>query len=269
MTEDEVPCLKFSVADGIAALVLHNPKAGNSLTRGIYEQLRDAWVRIDQDSAIKVVTFTATGDRFFCTGADMSALKSQGSLRLPGEATGEAWRLTWRMAGITKPVIVAVNGVAAGGGLGFVTDGDVVLASRNAKFVDAHVNVGQICGYGALRLVSLIGGSEAKRIALAGGALSAERAHTLGLVNELFDTPAEAVAAARAAALKIASASPTAVHKTLQLLQALSRPPHEAAVVATADRMLDEHMTHPDSTEGPKAWLDKRAPSWQNLIVSP
>jgi enoyl-CoA hydratase/carnithine racemase len=266
MTSDDSPCLKFSVEDGIAALVLHNPKSGNSLTRRMYEQLCDAWIRIEEDPAIKVVTFSAAGERFFCTGADMSALASQGSLRLPGEMTGDAWRLTWRMAGVTKPVVVAVNGIAAGGGLGFVTDGDVVLASRNAKFIDTHVNVGQICGYGALRLVSLIGGSEAKRIALAGGALSAERAHALGLVNEIFETPAEVVAGARVTAAKIASASPTAVHKTLQLLQAMSQPPYEATVVAAADRMLDEHMKHPDSTEGPQAWLEKRVPNWQTRI---
>jgi E-phenylitaconyl-CoA hydratase len=168
MTDDNSPRVIFSVDGGIAAVVLHNPKAGNALTRNIYLQLRDAWERIEKDPAVRVVTFTAAGDKHFCTGADVSALTSQGSLRLPGEATGEGWRLTWRMAGVTKPVVVAVNGTAAGGGLGFVTDGDVVLASRNAKFIDTHVNVGQICGYGALRLVSLIGPSEAKRIAIAG-----------------------------------------------------------------------------------------------------
>jgi enoyl-CoA hydratase/carnithine racemase len=262
MTDDNSPRVIFSVDDGIAAVVLHNPKAGNALTRNIYLQLRDAWERIEKDPAIRVVTFTAAGEKHFCTGADVSALTSQGSLRLPGEATGEGWRLTWRMAGVTKPVVVAVNGTAAGGGLGFVTDGDIVLASRNAKFIDTHVNVGQICGYGALRLVSLIGPSEAKRIAIAGGMLSAERAHALGLVNELFETPAEAVAAAKKTAEKIASASPTAVRKTLQLLQSLSRPGHEAPALRQADNILEEHMNHPDATEGPRAWLEKRQPGW-------
>jgi E-phenylitaconyl-CoA hydratase len=261
IAEDDVrPRVNITSAGGIAALELCNPKAGNSLTRSIFEELREAWAWIERDDAIMAVTFTARGERFFCTGADVSSL--QGALRLPGETTGDAWRLTWRMAGISKPVIVAVNGTVAGGGLGFVTDGDIVFASRNAKFLDTHVAVGQICGYGALRLVDLIGPSEAKRIALAGGALTAERAHQLGLVNELFDTPAEAVAAARAAAEKIVAASPTAVRKTFELLSALSRPSQEAPVVASADRMFDEHQKHSDAKEGPKAWLEKRKPIW-------
>ncbi|MDB5970018.1 MAG: Enoyl-CoA hydratase/isomerase [Hydrocarboniphaga sp.] len=260
--DDTTPRLKISIEGGIAALELYNPKAGNSLTRNIYVQLRDAWEALEKNPEVKVITFTASGDRFFCTGADVSALKSQGSLRLPGEATGEGWRLTWRMAGITKPVVVAVNGTVAGGGLGFVTDGDIVFASRNAKFVDTHVQVGQICGYGALRLVNIIGPSEAKRIAIGGGALSAERAYQLGLVNELFDTPAEAVAAARKTAEVIASASPTAVQKTFDMMIGLSHPSHEAAIVAKADKNLDAHMSHPDSTEGAKAWMEKRKPNW-------
>ena len=262
MTMDYEVGVHMTVADGVATVVLSNPSAANSLTRSIFLQLVETWKRVEDDQEIRAVVFTAAGERFFCTGADVSALATQGSLRLPGEATGEAWRLTWRMAGVTKPVIVSVNGVAAGGGLGFVSDGDIVFASRNAKFVDTHVNVGQICGYGALRLVTIIGASEAKRIALAGGALSAERAHQLGLVNELFDTPAEALEAAQKAARKIALASPASVHTTFGLLQRMSLGVGEDAVIRSADQAVDRHMTHPDATEGANAWLEKRPPSW-------
>ncbi|CAD7337960.1 MULTISPECIES: enoyl-CoA hydratase/isomerase family protein [unclassified Sphingobium] len=264
MTEERVPGVYIDKVDGIATVLLHNPSVGNALTREIYEGLRDAWAMLDRDSDVRVVIFTASGSRHFCTGADVSVLTTQGELRRPGERTGEAWRLTWVHAGFTKPVIVSVNGTAAGGGLGFVVDGDIVFAARHARFMDTHVNVGQICGYGALRLAGIIGASEAKRIALAGGVLGAERAHALGLVNELYDTAEDSLAAAMTAARKVAEASPAAVRETFGLLRALSKPPHESAVIAAADRALDAHMRHPDASEGARAWTEKRAPQWQS-----
>jgi E-phenylitaconyl-CoA hydratase len=237
---------------------LHNPKAGNALTRPIYEQLRAAWEWIDSDPVVRVAVFTAAGERHFCVGADMAALSQQGTLRIPGEE----WKLTWRLAGVKKPVVVAVNGTAAGGGLGFVTDGDVVVAARHARFLDTHTAVGQICGYGALRMVSIVGVSEATRVAIGGGALSAQRAHELGLVNELVDTPAQALTRATEMAEKIAAASPTAVSETLGLLRALSRSAEADTVLKRADQVVEAHMKHPDATEGPRAWMDKRPAVW-------
>lgn len=257
MSTDE-PTVLRSCADGIAAIVLHNPTAGNAITRGIYEALCDAWRWVESDPEVRVIIFTAAGERHFCLGGDLKSLSEQGTLRRPGER----WTLTWRQAGVTKPVIVAVNGTVAGGGLGFVTDGDIVVASRNAKFLDTHVAVGQICGYGALRLVRLIGASEAVRIALAGGKLTAERAFTLGLVNELFDDPADAVAAARALAGRVVAASPTAVQRTFELQRAMESAPDEADVLTRADKAVEGHMAHPDASEGPAAWLEKRTPRW-------
>jgi enoyl-CoA hydratase/carnithine racemase len=260
--ESTAPTVNVSIEEDLAIVELSNPKSGNALTRNMFEILRDTWASIEGNSAIRAVVFSAQGDRFFCTGADMSSLKTQGALRRPGEATGDQWMLTWRMASLSKPVVVAVNGVVAGGGLGFVTDGDVVVASRNAKFLDTHVAVGQICGYGALRLVGIIGASEATRVALAGGALSADRAHQLGLVNELCDTPQQAKEIARALATKIAAASPAAVRSTFHLLQAFASSDENRVNVAAADKALDAHMQHPDATEGPTAWLEKREPRW-------
>jgi enoyl-CoA hydratase/carnithine racemase len=163
---------------------------------------------------------------------------------------------------VRKPVVVAVNGTAAGGGLGFVTDGDMVVAARHARFVDTHTAVGQICGYGALRMVSIIGVSEATRVAIGGGALSAQRAHDLGLVNELVDTPAQARTRATEIAQKIAAASPTAVAETLGLLRVLSSNAETDSTLKRADRVVEAHMSHPDATEGPRAWIDKRPAVW-------
>lgn len=257
------PRVIVEVEDGIVTIELHNPEKGNALTRDMYEQLRDAWPRIENDPEAKVVVFTGAGDRHLCTGGDLSTLTSQGSLPSSLRRAGEHFTLTWRQAGLTKPVIVAVNGTAAGGGLGFVTDGNIVLATRRAKFMDPHVNVGQICGYGALRLVSVIGASEAMRMALARGVIDAERAFSLGLVNELFDTADEVKARARALAEMIVAASPTALRVTLQLQRDLARTIEQEAVLEAANRAIDTHMAHPDAAEGPQAFLEGRAPNWR------
>ncbi|MCX2931802.1 enoyl-CoA hydratase/isomerase family protein [Mycobacterium sp. CVI_P3] len=253
-----MPRVIRSLDGNIAVVSLHNPKAGNALTRPIYEQLCAAWEWVDATPEVRVVVFTAAGERHFCVGADMSALTEQGTLRVPGEQ----WKLTWRLAGVKKPVVVAINGTAAGGGLGFVTDGDVVIAARHARFLDTHTAVGQVCGYGALRMVSIIGPSEATRVAIGGGVLSAERAHELGLVNELADTAPEALARALEIAGAIANASPTAVAETLGLVRALSRSAENDETLRRADRVVDAHMRHPDASEGPRAWLDKRPAVW-------
>jgi enoyl-CoA hydratase/carnithine racemase len=252
------PRVITSLESGVALVQLHNPRSGNALTRPIYEQLCKAWEWVETDPAVRVLVFTAAGEKHFCVGADMSALSEQGTLRIPGEK----WTLTWRQYGVTKPVVVAVNGTAAGGGLGFVTDGDIVVSADNARFLDTHVSVGQICGYGALRLVSLIGASEATRVAIGGGVLTATRARDLGLVNEIVPTAADALAAAKELAGRIAAASPTAVRATMSLLRSLSRTTAQEGLLREADLVVEEHMRHPDATEGPRAWLDKRAPQW-------
>jgi enoyl-CoA hydratase/carnithine racemase len=162
-------------------------------------------------------------------------------------------------------VVVAVNGTVLGGGLGFVTDGDIVVSAGYAKFVDTHVKVGQICGYGALRLVSIIGASEATRIAIAGGTLTADRAYTLGLVNELYDSADEVKQRAQELAREIVTASPTSVQVTLGLQRALSRDENDQQVLEQANKAIDAHMVHPDATEGAKAWLEKRSPVWAQL----
>jgi E-phenylitaconyl-CoA hydratase len=243
---------------GVATVVLHNPRSGNALTRSIYEELSATWDELEADSAVRVVVFGAAGNRHFCVGGDMSALEEQGLRRV-----GEDWRLTWRQADMTKPVVVAVNGTVAGGGLGFVTDGDIVVAADHARFLDTHVAVGQICGYGALRLVKIVGESEAKRLAIAGGVIDAQRAYELGLVNELLTGAEATMARAQEIARQILKASPTAMQRTFELQRAVATASDDNVPLETANRAVEDHMTHPDATEGPRAWSQNRDPAWQ------
>lgn len=250
--------VEVELDDGVLTVTLSNSERANALTRPIYEKLRDLWLTIDDDPTVRVVVFTAVGDRHFCAGADVSALQAPGSFRY----ADEEWMLTWRQAGMRKPVVVVVNGIVAGGGLGFVTDADVLVASKNARFVDTHVAIGQICGYGALLLVQSIGYSEAVRIGIAGGELSSARAFELGLVNELHATPDDARTAGHAIARRIAANSPTAVAQTLRLQRAMGEYSQLRETLADADETLYAHWSHPDASEGPKAWVERRQPCW-------
>jgi enoyl-CoA hydratase/carnithine racemase len=124
------------------------------------------------------------------------------------------------------------------------------------------VRVGQICGYGALRLTSIVGPSEAARVALAGGVLDAERAHTLGLVNELLDTASDARARAQEIAATIVAGSPEAVRVTHELLRYIAIDSEQEVVLSDANQAWARHFSHPDATEGPRAFTERREPVW-------
>lgn len=248
------------VHDGVARLTISNPERANALSPGMLQALEQEWRRLDEDRAVRVVLFTAVGDRHFCAGADVQSLSQPGEIIDPTRPA----RWTSRQNQVGKPVVVAVNGVCAGGGLGFVTDADVVVASRNARFLDPHVEIGQVSGFSVLRLALLVGTSEATLLALGGRAMGAERAYALGLVSELHDTPDEARGAAAEIAGNIARASPAAVAATIRGLREIRTPPHEAGVLQRAMAAATAHWTHPDAAEGPRARLEKRAPVWSS-----
>lgn len=245
-------------------IVIDNPGKANALSKDMLDQLAEAWTWVEEDSNVLAVVFTAEGDRHFCAGADVGSLADPTTLL---DEQGR-WRVTGRHFGVTKPIVTAVNGAVAGGGLAFVADADIVVASRNASFLDPHVRLGQVCGYGAFRLAQRIPIAEVIRSVLATREISAERAHALGLVAELCETPEEARAAAEDVAGGIARQSPTAVAKNLELLRRFASNDHQDAVIAEAQSVGKAHLSHPDVTEGVRAWAERRRPVWIPRIRS-
>jgi enoyl-CoA hydratase/carnithine racemase len=119
-----------------------------------------------------------------------------------------AWHL-----GISTPVICAVNGVCAGGGLHFVADADIVIASANATFVDPHVSVGQAVAYEEIALAKSSPMEPIMRMSLVGRheRMSARRAYQLGIISQVVDAPGELRSEASKLAEKIAKNSPSAL----------------------------------------------------------
>lgn len=254
--------------DGIALITLNRPHEGNALTTEMHKGLRKIWRDVDENPAVRVAIVTGAGERHFCTGASVSGLATGGEDTAMRQGTmEEVNHLSPYQNKVWKPVICCVNGLVNGGGLHFVVDSDIVVASANAKFMDTHTSVGQV---GALENMGLALRSTlgtAMLLTLAGKAyrMDAERAYQLGLVDILEPDPAAAMARSRELALAIAANSPAAIRNSKQAIWGAMEQGYSRAL-ESGWQLLRLHWGHPDFDEGPKAFGEKRAPVWNPNI---
>ncbi|HKX78906.1 MAG TPA: enoyl-CoA hydratase/isomerase family protein [Novosphingobium sp.] len=256
------PGLLFELDGSIATLTLNRPHEGNAMDTEMIGDLERAWQRIDADPAIRVAILTGTGERHFCTGASVGSLEI-GSLTLQNRPNSAVNRFSPRMVQVSKPVICAVNGLVNGGGLHFVAESDIVIASRKAQFMDTHVSVGQVSGLESISVARRVGLGAALLMGLVGKAyrMDAERAHQLGLVDLLEDDAASALARARELAQAICQNSPQAMALTKRAIWGATEMP-EPTASSVGWELLKSHWAHPDFKEGPQAFAEKRAPVW-------
>ena len=204
-------------------LILNRPAAGNALDAAMMDQLEAAWRQLDDDPEVRVIVNTGAGTAF-CTGLDVVQLAhDKPALREHSRRTRDAeLRLTAWHLGIWKPVICAVNGICAGGGLHFVADADIVVASSNASFIDPHVSVGQVVAFEGIALARKSPMESIMRMALAGRQerLSVQRAYQLGIVGQIVDPPERLRDEASELAQRIARNSPAAMAATKRALWA-------------------------------------------------
>lgn len=179
--------MTLDVADGVATITLMRPDAANAMNGAMLGEVWEAALICEEDPAIRAVIITATG-RMFCAGGDLKEFNSKGD-GLPAFVTRQA---TLLHAGITRfqrmdaPVIIAVNGVAAGAGLSLVSAGDVVLAADSAAFVSAYTASGLTPdGSSTYFLAKHIGLMRAKEMVLLNRKLTAEEACDWGLVTRV------------------------------------------------------------------------------------
>jgi enoyl-CoA hydratase/carnithine racemase len=194
---------------------------------------------------------------------DLKKVSEQGKFRTPkSDKVAEALKLSPLNCDVWLPTIVAVNGVCAGGGLHFVADADVVIASEEASFVDSHVSNGQVSALEPISLAPRMGFSNALRFAMLGsaGRMDAEEARRVGLVDEVVskDRLLE-----RAVELgdALSAPSPAAVEASKRAARASLEVGYSEAMQIGWD-LLMAHRAHPDALEGPAAFAEKRAPRW-------
>ncbi len=247
-------------------LVFDRPEAGNAMDATMLDELERAWRELADDPTVRVIVNTGAG-LAFQTGLDVRQLaRDKDALREQSRRTKRAeLRLTAWHNSVDKPVIAAVNGICAGGGLHFVADADMVIASSEATFVDPHVSIGQVTAYEAVALVRTSPMEPIMRMAFSGRheRMTADRAHQLGIVGEVV-APDRLLDAAVDLAGKVARNSPAAMAATKRALWgALERGLTDACRTGTAE--LVAMWGHPDQEEGPRAFTERREPQWQEI----
>ena len=250
---------------GVAWIVFNRPDAGNAIDATMFEELPRAWDELSTDPTVRVIVVTGEGSAF-STGLDVVQLaREPEALREIAQRTRNAeLNFTSWQCDVWKPVIAAVNGVCAGGGLHFVADADIVIAAADATFVDPHVSVGQVVAYEAIALVRKSPMEPIVRMALTGRyeRITAARAYQLGIVSQVVDPPGQLRAEAQALAEKIARNSPAAMAATKRALWGALEAGLSEACLAGGQHLAGM-WGHPDQTEGPRAFAERRDAAWQ------
>jgi 2-(1,2-epoxy-1,2-dihydrophenyl)acetyl-CoA isomerase len=258
--------LIFKVENGVGWIVLNRPEARNAMNAEMRQGYLDALARAAEEPAIRAVVLTGTG-KGFCTGADLSgsrAATGQAGLPHPG-ATRDAMRPSQRVIralwDLEKPVIAAVNGVAAGLGAHLAWACDLVLAAADARFIEVFVRRGiALDAGGGFLLPRHLGLHKAKELVFFGDDLSAADAERLGLVNKVVPG-AELEATARAWAERLAQGPTFALGLSKRLLN--------RSLQADMDTLFAEEAftqalvaNSEDMREGIRSFMEKRPPAF-------
>jgi enoyl-CoA hydratase len=263
VTYTDFKTLRIEQRGHVGWLFFNRPDALNAMSSTMREELADAWLELDRDPGVRVIVHTGEG-RAFQTGVDMAELASDGIGMERYRADMEAYDLhfTARHQRVTKPVIVAVNGICAGGGFHWVADADIAIAATTAEFTEPHVSVGQVVAAEAIGLLRKMPFEAVMRMALVGRheRMSAQRAYDLGMVSQLVP-PEDLREAAQDLAEKVARNSPAAMAATKRALWGAL----ESGLTEACRRGALEVVGvwgHPDQDEGPRAWAEKRDARW-------
>lgn len=180
----------FEVANGAARLTLNRPDRLNSFTAQMHDEVAAALSQVEADPGARVLLITGAG-RGFCAGQDLSdrAVAPGGDGVDLGASLEKSYNpLVRRLAGLPKPVVCAVNGVAAGAGANIAFAADIVLAAKSAKFIQSFANIGLVPDSGGTWILPrLAGQARAMGLALTGQPLTAEQAEAWGLIWRAVD----------------------------------------------------------------------------------
>ena len=248
----------MEVADRVATITLDRADALNALTVPLKEELLAALARVGADPAIGAVVLTGAG-RAFCAGQDLRERLEPGAAPLEIEIRERYNPIILAMRRLEKPIVGAINGIAAGAGASLAFACDVRIAAEGASFLLAFARVGLVPDSGATWLLPrLVGAAKAAELALTGEALSAADAERLGLVARVV--PAESVVTeAQAMAARLGSMAPRAVALTKRALESSWTASLEDQLELEAELQGIAGATT-DHAEGIAAFMEKRPP---------
>lgn len=249
-------------ANETAIVTINRPKKLNALNKETILELSNAFKALEENSIVKVIILTGSGDKSFVAGADISefahfSVENGGKLARKGQEM-----LFDLIENLSKPVIAAINGFALGGGLELAMSCHFRIASGNAKMGLPEVSLGVIPGYGGTqRLPQLVGKGKAMEMIMSAAMISAEEAKDCGLVNHVTSQE-ELLGLANKIAGKILRNSSVAISAAIRALNA-----NYDKNLNGFDVEIDEFAScfgTQDFKEGTTAFLEKRKPNFPN-----
>ncbi|MEV5507804.1 enoyl-CoA hydratase/isomerase family protein [Streptomyces orinoci] len=258
--------IEHTTDNGVSWITLNRPQTINAITPDQREWLISKFFLASSDPAVRALVITGSG-KGFCSGADLRAAAGPTAAeRIPGDVARTlrqgAQRLIGAVLDCEKPVIAAVNGIAAGLGAHLALACDLVLASERATFLEVFVRRALVPDAGgAYLLTRLVGPQRAKELMFFGDPLTAPEAHHLGLVNRVVPE-AELTATAERWAGRLAAGPTRALALTKQLVNSAGESDRAAAFAAEASAQ-EINMNTADAAEGIAAFLEHRAPRYR------
>jgi len=270
----DLKTVKYDVTNHVATITLSRPHRMNAWTGRMHTEYRHVLSEAERDDQVGAIILTGEG-RAFCAGADTKALEGHvdkggydpgtpDPLAEPGYGVRPEFDATFAYHfGLTKPVIAAINGPAAGIGLVLACFADLRFAAEGAKLTAAHGRFNFPAEFGlSWILPRIVGLTHANDILLSSRIFLAEEGLAMGLINKVLP-PEDLMAHVRDyAETLVANISPGSLEATKrQIYTDLHRD--AASAVGEAEHLLDAMSRHPDYAEGVKAFMEKRPANWQ------
>ncbi len=256
MADGTYQTIRCEVVDGVATITLNRPETLNALNATMRRELLAAFAAAGADNAVRAIVLTGQG-RGFCSGADLRGGSDERAFRRV--LTDEYNPLVRAIRDLPKPVIAAVNGVAAGAGASLALACDLVYAAEEARFLQAFVRIGLVPDSGSTRtLVRALGRHRAAQVIFSGDPMSASEAHAAGLVAAVVPV-AELDATVREAAARLAGAPTRAIALAKELINHAEDAPLDESLAREAAAQEIAGQTQ-DHAEGLAAFGEKRTP---------
>ncbi len=254
--------IQVKIENKVAVITLNRPEVFNSFNREMALALQDAFDRCEQNADVRAIVLTGSG-KAFCAGQDLKEVTSPelnpGFKKILEEHYNP---IILRIRNLKKPIIGAINGVAAGAGANIALACDIVVANEKASFIQAFSLIGLIPdSAGTYFLPRLIGFQKASALAMLGDKVSAEEAERLGMIykyvpSEEFDTTIQKLA------MKLANMPTKALGMIKELFNSSMTNTLEEQLAMESKYQIEAAQSE-DYTEGVAAFIEKRKPNFK------